>query len=416
MNYTADQSAALKAFDAGSNLCVVGAAGTGKSTLLQEMQKRLRRQGVSYKVVSPTALAAVNVGGVTMHSFAGLGFGAPETGPEWLRSIKASKKATAIFNAVKERWAGLRVLFIDEVGMVSRNMLDLYDTMARAYMRQQRPFGGLRVVVMGDFFQLPPICRGTNEPHYAFEAAVWPRLQFVTIELTQVVRQSDAAFVELLDRVRMQKAPRETIAALEAQTADNKLAHPVRLVPINALKASQNQLLYDRLPQGVPEVTYVAEDKPKNPALYKALNAQETLTLKPGARVMLVKNIAGMPELFNGKAGTVRAVLPSEVVVDFDKLGEVTLGRSEFLVRTGAGKVCKREQIPLQLAYYISIHKSQGMTIEELEVDFTGCFGPGMVYTALSRARSLDGLVFRNLQPRFISTNHKVLDFYKRGK
>jgi ATP-dependent DNA helicase PIF1 len=352
-NLTSDQKAAMVAFNKGGNLFVTGSAGVGKSFIMQQMKDKLTKDEIKFKVVAPTGIAAANVGGVTMHSFGFLGRTTP-TRAEWSRDILSPGKK-GLFFALKKMWKNLGVLFIDEISMVHRDLFILYDFIARTVMNNPaKPFGGLRLIVCGDFFQIPPVDKLRPEmTPFAFECDLWHECKFQYVHLTEVVRQSDPVFVRILENVRYARDSDKTVEKIAKLTSREPLTNPVKLYPHNNSKEAENEQEYKKLPDA-PEITYKAVDYPRDkPHMFKDILIPEVLTLKKGCRVMLCMNLE--PQLFNGKTGTVVEVGPDRVMVAFDNISEsIPITR---MVIQGSNKDSTRRQIPLTLAWAITMHK-----------------------------------------------------------
>lgn len=404
---TPEFEAALRFVDEGDgHLFVTGRAGTGKSTLLRQIRDKLQDEAV---VVAPTGLAAVNVGGQTIHSF--FGFPPRMIGPD---DIRRSRNGRVMRK--------LEFLIIDEVSMVRSDMMWAIDQALRINRgRSKLPFGGVRLLVFGDLHQLPPVVRGEEvqhlEEHYGspFFFSV-PALRegagTQLLELNRVFRQTDDTLVHVLNQVRDGKAGSDEMEILNDQV------HPIRtlsegrdhviLTPTNEAANRINRAYLNALPGD--EQSYeagVVGDFNQN-----AQPTDAQLVLKAGAKVIILRNDAD-GRWVNGSIAEVTRLTENEVWV---KLGgrEYEMepaswenrryaydDQEQKIVETVAGTF---RQFPLRLAWALTIHKSQGLTLDKVYIDFgRGTFAHGQAYVALSRCRSLDGLsLARAIQPRDI--------------
>ncbi len=381
-------------------LFVVGRAGTGKTRLLRQVAETSDRQTA---VVAPTGLAALNAGGQTIHSFFGIAPFAvgPSIEPRRLKK-KLLKK--------------LDLLLIDEVSMVRADLLDNVDMALRVARETDAPFGDVQVVLFGDFLQLPPVVT-RNDAHllheldyrspYAFDAQVFRDLDPTFVEMSIVHRQEDEYFVSLLGRLR--GGDHEAVKEINevCQRPHRAEAIPILLTSTNRLAELYNERGLDALP-GAPSV-YEGEiaDKFQN----DRLPAPQILGLKPRARVMAVRNDAA-GRFVNGSLGTVLECRDGSVLVKFDARDEpVNVERVTWeSVRydlDGGGKISTNvvgsyKQTPLAPAWAITVHKSQGLTLDDVRIDLgRGAFASGQAYVALSRSRTLEGLsLARPLQPQ----------------
>ena len=394
------------AMRSGKSVFITGAAGTGKSYIVREIIQELRaakKPGVF--VTASTGIAASLLDGTTIHSFAGAGIGT-DFAP-LLRAVLASTSAVA-------RWVACAVLVVDEVSMVDGAYFDALDAIARACRGNTRPFGGIQVIASGDFHQLPPV----KPVKLCFEAAVWPRLfAQTTFVLRTVRRQTDVAFAGILARMRgaaLTAADARALALRNVPAPEGT----VRLFTHRAAVHAENaRCLSDILAR---THTFTATDLVPQGAdaaqLDRACPAEKTVALKVGAPVILIQNVDVEAGLYNGAQGTVvrfdtapitRVVYP---VVRFDSCVFSAIPVA-FKVRAGK-KVLTRTQIPLALAFAFSIHKAQGMTLRRVEVDVGRAWEAGQVYTAFSRAVSLDGLFVRGFDPANVTADPRVVAFY----
>ena len=398
-----------------NNIFVTGRAGTGKSTLLSYLVENTQK---NVAVCAPTGVAALNVGGVTIHSLFGFPFGI----------LGEHDIARHLNRRTREVLAALDVLVIDEVSMVNADLMDaISKSMGIARGRRKIPFGGAQIVMFGDPYQLSPV-PGNNEEraymaeHYQsnwfFDAHVWREDSLERFELGEIFRQSDEEFKSILNAIRIGEVDQSMLDRLN-QAGNRFPPHDdvIRLATINASVDQVNRERMSRLTTKPKtfEAIFSASDEQ---AFGKTLPAEPSLELKVGAQVMFIKNDDGkktsegtLKRWVNGTIGHV-VDMPSSggVVVEVD--GErLDVGRStwekvryeieeEFDEETGKVKevlvtipLAEYKQIPLRPAWSVTIHKSQGQTYDEVVIDLgRGAFSPGQTYVALSRVRSLEGL------------------------
>jgi len=404
---TAEQlTAARRALEKGENLFFSGAAGTGKSFLLrflvQEFQRRLIGRG-QVVVTAPTGIAAANVGGQTTHSFAGVGLGT-ERGRKLLKQVRMNRGAV-------QRWRSAVVLIIDEVSMLDGELFEELSSIAASIRACRKPFGGLQLILCGDFLQLPPVqvC-GELHKRFAFQTNAWKRcgLQRGTILLREPLRQAgDNAFISLLNEVRLGVVSALTDDTLAACSTSRKPLPTDGIVPTklyclnkNVDTENKNRLSLlqgdaclfqarDHFSSDVRE-----DDKNHLRQLVEKRVAQD-LWLKANAQVVLVKN-QSLHGLVNGSRGIVECFQDGQPVVRFDNGVTVAVGRDSFEVGgPGPWALMVRSQVPLKLAWALTVHRAQGMTLSRAELKLDDAFVVGQAYVALSRLTSLAGLWIR---------------------
>lgn len=411
----------------GQSLFFTGAAGTGKSYVLRELVRTLRSKHSSASsvfVTAPTGIAACNIGGCTIHSWSGIGLG--RESKEALLS-RIQRVATNV-----KRWKDTRVLIIDEVSMLSAELFDKLDYIARAIRKRPEPFGGIQVIMCGDFFQLPPVGDDESEGvRYCFEADCWSQVVPHCYELKQIWRQSDQVFVSMLNEVRKGQISNETLERLmqcrNTQFDESDGIKATMLYPHKVFVEQQNNQQLIKLEGEIEEFkahdheTYVNGKYLEG--LRKNCPAPEVLQLKIGAQVMLLKNLNFDRELVNGARGKVvgfdvdAKTKEKYPIVLFTSKQTQVIKPEKWSVMLGSKEVAYREQIPLTLAWAMSIHKSQGMTIDRVEMDLSNVFAAGQAYVALSRATSLSGLKLLGIIDRAkIKSSTSVVQFYARLK
>ena len=387
---------------------LTGKAGTGKTTFLRRIKESTRKQAV---VVAPTGVAAINAGGTTIHSF----FQIPPAPYVPSMSENANFFAKQKVSAVRRKlFRQLELLIIDEISMVRADLLDLIDLILRHYRyRPKEPFGGVQVIFIGDMYQLAPVCTAEDwemlrhfyRSPYFFHSRVLEARQPVYIELDHIFRQTNRLFIDLLNEVRNGHLSPMSVSLLEKRYNPNfsreEAEGYITLTTHNANADRINHEALDRL--GGKASEYEAEVKGDFPE--KSYPADNLLQLKRGAKVMFIANDKENPHrYFNGKIGTVTDMDEESVTVECDEGGEpIIVGRETWnnvqyrldretnaIEETVLGTY---SQIPLRLAWAITIHKSQGLTFDRVIIDAGAAFASGQVYVALSRCRSLEGLV-----------------------
>ena len=412
--------------ETGSNLFLTGKAGTGKTTFLKNLRERSAKRMV---VLAPTGVAAINAGGVTIHSFFQFDFSPYIPGRGFLsgegRKYSFSKQKRKIINA-------LDLLVIDEISMVRPDILDAIDATLRRFRNPTLPFGGLQLLLIGDLRQLAPVLTGDEsealKPYYDspyfFSSHALREAGFLTVELTEVFRQEDADFIGLLNAVRDGAATGETLARLNTRYIPDfnppEREGYIRLTSHNRMASYINERRLADLAE-TPR-SYSAAIKGNFPE--SSYPAERVLTLKVGAQVMFIKNDSGEDRRFyNGMIGRVIGlaedtvtVLPSGGTEPVEAVPEVW-ENIKYDADPSTGDISQRvegtfTQIPLRLAWAITIHKSQGLTFEKAIIDAAQSFAPGQTYVALSRCKTLEGMVLgQQLPPSAIITDGAVSSF-----
>jgi hypothetical protein len=390
----------------GTNTVVflTGKAGTGKTTFLQKIRQESKKK---LAVVAPTGVAAINAGGMTIHSFFQLPFGPIIPSGNARPEMHYSKEK-------KDLLATLELLIIDEISMVRPDVLDQIDLVLQEVKGSVYPFGGVQLLLIGDLSQLSPIIREEEwailRPYYAtpyfFSSRVLQKASYVRIELDHVYRQKEQAFVDLLNEVRNQAISAESLALLNARYIPGFRPTPedpyITLTTHNSIAQELNQEFLEALPGQQFEFTATIRGEfPKD-----AYPTETNLKIKIGAQVMFVKNDGSAEKLYyNGKIGTVTNIVGNTVFVQCGREDkEITVEAVEWTnVKYESAEQQIREinagtfaQVPLKLAWAITIHKSQGLSFDKAIIDISEAFTHGQAYVALSRCRSLAGMVLRN--------------------
>lgn len=430
-----EQKAVLLAILQGKNVFFSGSAGTGKSHLLKLLPRLLPADGTFY--TASTGLAAVNISGTTLNSFAGVGKNEQKPSVVAAR-IRNAKQGYSL--QLKERWQDAQVLVIDEISMVDAPLFAAAEYIARKVRSDPRPFGGIQLVLSGDFLQLPPV--KATEP--LFRSTAWLDCVDVSVVLSVIFRQSDAAFAALLDRMRVAQLALKDIALLKkAHYTQLPVEHGVEHVRLYAHKASAQNENDQRLARitGVPTVTFLMERAITDSKyevdlemLVKDCPAPQVLQLKVGAQVILLQNLDTARGLCNGSCAVVvdfREVsttkfggrapdTPAGVhlrpVLQFDNGVVLCLEPNLYERKIGYKTVAQARQLPLALAWALTIHKAQGATLERAEIDAARCFEAGQVYVAVSRVKSLQGLRLHGFDPAKVRADPATVKWYEELK
>lgn len=424
IEWTDEQKQVISAISEGKSVFITGSAGTGKTILVQHIIKMLKKQHRPSKVfvTAPTGVAACAIRGQTLHSFAGVGYPLADRDTLMHRIL--------LNNKAYKRWLKVKALVLDETSMVDAEFFSSLEYIARQIRQVDESWGGIQLVVGGDFFQLPPIRPQQNSggKEYAFEADCWNSSFDLQVNLTKIFRQSDPQLIKLLNGIRRGESDPEDLKFLEQSCSEAEPDPSVvqlypRIEDVNRVNANRLESLGNEL------VVYSAVDsgeESRKPQLEQGIAPKEVALCKD-ARVMLVKNLNTWCGLVNGATGTVQGfyapknkditgicnagLLP---IVKFDSGPELLIEPETWVVTEGDKVVAERKQLPLILAWASSIHKCQGMTLDRLHTDLSRAFENGMVYVALSRVRSLDGLYLSGFDRWKIMVHPKVLQFYKR--
>lgn len=381
------QDLALKIMLDGESVLLTGAAGSGKTYVLQKFIKQVRKQGKSVAVTATTGLAATHLNGSTIHSWSGIG----------IHHILSPKFAETLSRSRRDTIQKADVLIIDEISMLHDYRLDMVDDVCRAVRESAEPFGGLQVILCGDFFQLPPINRsGEREGRFVINAFVWEELNPVICYLDEQHRQNEGMFLEILNAMRAGDVRRNHAESLmERQFAE--LGYGVDVTELHTVNVDVDRINADKLAELETESrTFTAT--PSGSAQYletlrRSCLASDELELKVGALVMCIRNSQDK-KYVNGSLGTVvgfeKATHWPEVRLHSGKT--VTIGPETWELRDGEKLRASLAQIPLRLAWAITVHKSQGMTLDAARINLKRAFVEGMGYVALSRVRSLGAL------------------------
>ena len=401
------QDEAFSLLKMGENIFLTGAAGSGKTYLLNKYINYLKDHHIGVAVTASTGIAATHLYGTTLHSWSGIGVRDAITNQD-MEKLRTNKR-------IKNNYKKNKVLIIDEISMLHPHYLDMIDSIARYILGSDKVFGGIQVVLCGDFFQLPPVSSSplVEEKHFAFEASIWKEGNFHVCYLQEQHRQGSDPLLRILNDIRAGTAGEHTKIPLrtrykkepEGATKATKLySRNINVDVINERELaniSGQEKTYTMINDGFSALVE---------GLKKSCLAPEQLKLKLGAAVMFVKNDA-TGRYVNGTRGVVVGFNDEEgwpIVKTYSHKTMIVLPEEWKYEDNGIVRATIT-QIPLRLAWAITIHKSQGMTLDAAEIDLGDAFEPGMGYVALSRVRSLTGLKLMNLNEMALKVHPKVL-------
>ncbi|KAJ8040177.1 ATP-dependent DNA helicase PIF1 [Holothuria leucospilota] len=403
-----EQKCVLNAVLSGKNIFFTGSAGTGKSFLMKKIIGALPPD--STFATASTGVAACHIGGTTLHQFAGIGSG---TQPLEKCIELASRPAR------KQTWRKCKHLIVDEISMIDGDFFTKLEAVARAVLKSQDPFGGIQVILCGDFLQLPPVVKPGEHRKFCFESPAWQRCIHLNYELKTIRRQNDPTFINILQQIRVGRCSESVTDRLMATSKQVVEQNGVQATRLCTHKEDVEQLNKIHLEKLNSESRFF-DALDSDPQLCRHLDSQcpvgRKIELKIGAQVMLTKNIDVQRGLVNGARGVVKSFEPGQMGYPVVKLlhgTEETIRPERWTVKATAGILLTRRQLPLKLAWAISIHKSQGMSLDCVEISLSRVFECGQAYVALSRARSLQGLRVMDFESRCVRAHPRVLQFYR---
>lgn len=409
------QDIAFNLMKEGKNVFLTGCGGTGKTTVIK-LFRTLYSDSKIMGVTSTTGISAILFGGSTLHSYCCIGLG---SGTAFSLANKIKKKDWAL-----KRWKNTEVLIIDEVSMLSPELFSKLEEIARIVRKNDKPFGGIQLILSGDWLQLPCI---DSDDKFCFESKAWKSCISNVVNLTKIVRQDDVLFQNFLNNIRFGIIDKNTekilLSRINADLKNDFGIKPTKLYSTNSSVDHINDLELDKLAEaGADFYEYEMElhvyPGIKNSSYVKTRYkkhclAPQTLQLCVGAQVMLLKNLDTEACLVNGSRGVVIRFTEDLPVVKFMCGKERIIGHEIWEVESHGIKEMKIIQLPLKPAWCITIHKSQGSTLDCAEIDLSNCFEYGMAYVALSRVKNLEGLRIIGLDIDKIKAHPKAVEYYR---
>jgi hypothetical protein len=401
-----NQDIALEILKRGNNVFITGAAGSGKTFLLNRYIEYLRQKNIGTAITASTGIAATHINGMTIHSWTGLGV--RDSLDE--KTLKGLKERYYL----KSRYKKTEVLVIDEVSMLHHYRLDLVDRIFREFKENNLPFGGVQVVLCGDFFQLPPVARPDEPPaRFAYHSLAWQLLDLKICYLDEQHRQNDSDFIDVLNAIRGNAVSARERKHLECRIGSGikKELEPTKLYCLNCDVDLENSLELMKIPG--KQFEYKMEARGGNnlvEVVKRGCLAPDVLKLKVGARVMFVKN--NFEEGYvNGTLGVVEDLDDNRITVLADNGRRFYVGLASWIIEENGKIKAEIIQYPLRLAWAITVHKSQGMSLDAAKIDLTRSFERGMGYVALSRVRTLEGLALVGYNENALRVDEEVLEF-----
>jgi len=383
-----NQTTALNILKTGKNVFITGSAGTGKTHLLNQYIQYLKERRIYATIVAPTGIAASHLKGNTIHSFFALGIRDTTVDNGYVEFLQDK-------SYLKTRFSKLQVLIIDEVSMVSPEIFASMDKVLRAFKNSPDPFGGVQVVISGDFFQLPPVSKEFKEKRFAWQSPVWKALELKSCYLHEKFRQDDDQLIKVLDEIRTGEVSAEAQSILD-DCFEKVLSREFRATKLYTHNMDVDRINLEELAKlkGKAQLfKYTSKGSVKNiEKIFKTALVLEELTLKKDAVVLFIKN---NPEkgYVNGTTGVVLGFEGDIPVVQTSTGQKIRVVAEDWTIENDKGEtVATISQLPLRLAWAITIHKSQGMTLDAAEIDLSKTFEVGQGYVALSRIKNIEGL------------------------
>jgi ATP-dependent DNA helicase PIF1 len=397
------QKQALKIMTSGQNVFLTGSPGAGKTYVLSQFISLAKANGDIVAVTATTGIAATHLSGITIHSWSGIGISSSFNDPA-IQKVLSNKQ-------IKARYKNTDILIIDEVSMLNDERLDLINDLAKLFRKSNEPFGGIQLILVGDLFQLPPVSRDQSSSNFVYRSKAWLELGFKICYLTEQHRQSPSdGLNKVLEAIRQGNLTEEHLETINSRrTTVDGPDHLTRLYAHNYDVDQLNNLKLQKL-KGKSHDFIMDSTGPANEVrrLKESILSPEKLELKVGSEVMFVVNNASAGYV-NGSRGTVVQFSDSLPVVKLLTGRYVEAKKHKWQVEVNGLTLASASQIPLRLAWAITIHKSQGMSLDSAEVDLSHAFTPGMGYVALSRLRSLEGLHLRSINSMAFVVNSEAL-------
>ena len=386
------QEKALNILKSGKNVFLTGSAGTGKTFTLNAYIKWLKEHKVPVAITASTGIAATHMNGITIHSWSGIGI-KESISPKDIDNLKTKKY---LMKGIENT----HVLIIDEISMLHRNQLDMVNTVLKGLKKSREAFGGMQVVFAGDFFQLPPVTKKPepSREKFAFMSQAWLEASPMVCYLTEQYRQSDNELNEILNQIRRGEVQDNAVQKLRSTSSNIHGIEPTKLFSHNADVDRINEEELGKIENTTRVFRATKKGNTKLLEVFeKSLIVKDNLKLKVGAKVMFLKNNHDMG-VMNGSLGRILDFVPDDTgmkwpLVELSNKRKVIAEPEKWSINNETGSaIVSFEQVPLRLAWAITVHKSQGMTLEAAEIDLAKSFEPGQGYVALSRLQHLKGL------------------------
>ena len=412
---TREQEKAYSYMVSGKSILISGIPGAGKTETIKYFRTMYQGQRV-IATTSTTGRSAILINGTTLHSYLGINTGSGSVGSLSTKILKSSK--------LRAVWRKLETLIIDEISMLSPELFDKLEEVARIVRNNKTPFGGIQLILSGDFNQIPPI--GTDS--FCFEAKSWKKCIDYSIFFRENIRQTEKEFRECLLKIRdgiVDRQVKQFLKSVENKKLENGMGiEPTKMFATNVEVDEINNKELDKLAETGLEFfeyemetelyTYVPDREYVISKYRKNCVAPEVLQLCVGAQVMLLWNMDPYIQLVNGSRGVVTSFIDDIPVVKFLNGEERLIDYYSWEVEERDQKLMKIVQIPLKVAYGISIHKCQGTTLDYAIVDMSSIFAPGQAYVALSRVRKVSGLSISGLNFSCIKSHPKAVEYYRK--
>ncbi len=408
-----EQATSLEILKSGKNVFMTGSAGTGKTYVLNQFIAYLKERKVYPTILAPTGIAASHLGGQTIHSFFSLGI-RERVDQEFLDSLLNKKN-------LQTKFSKLKVLIIDEVSMIAPTIFTAMDLILQAFKNSTLPFGGIQVILSGDFFQLPPVSKNNQGKRFSWQSPSWKELELRTCYLEKKFRQIDDPIILILDEIRSGRSTQKTHELLESRFQQTLAIEftPTKLYTHNmdVDRINQQELL------ALPSLAHVFKSEDSGSQanvekIFKTSLVSQEITLKKDALVLFIKNNQEFGYV-NGTTGVVTGFDKENKmpIVKLSSNRSITVMNENWMIENAKGEVsAKVSQLPLRLAWAITIHKSQGMTIDAAEIDLSKTFESGQGYVALSRIKSLQGLRLMGINDMALRVDPLILSIDDRIK
>lgn len=418
------------------SIFLTGKAGTGKTTLLKKIKETSTKK---MAVIAPTGVAAMNAKGTTINSFFQLPPGSFFPGDISFENLQSGfisiQSMVSDLSYTREKLSlfnELELLIIDEVSMVRCDLLDVIDAILRSVRKNNAPFGGVQLLLIGDLYQLPPVTKREDwsflnrayPSPYFFDALVIRRYPVLQIELTTVFRQTEPEFIKILNDIRNNQINETGLELLNKRyLPEFNVANEVSPIIITSHNAEANAINKEKLDELTGE-EYTFEGEISGEFRDLGLQAEQTLKLKEGAQIMFIKNDTGENRKFyNGKIGKVKSIKDDDIYISFPNEDDLLLEKTSwqsFEYKTDNEEAIVQQQVgefsqyPIKLAWAVTIHKSQGLTFDSAIIDAGKSFVAGQVYVALSRVRTLNGLILKSkISTDSLRSNTEVINYMK---